>query len=617
MSRARAVDNSAAVSLFPFLAVLLCTMGALLVVLVAVSRTARNQALRLDASAQQSVAPSDPVLDQKLGQIEAYESFLAQVRTDAEKKLREDQKRVSHLESHMRELQDKLLAAQLAAEELAALEKEHYDDQEQARRDVERLEKLIADTRASIEASKDGKPARTKSYALIPYEGPNGTLRRAIYIECRKGVLILQPEGVQITRDDLRPPIGAGNPLGAALRSARDHYIRLYPGEGQNRESEPYALIVIRPSGADMNDLAQRAIRAADFDFGYELFEEDSDINFGAPDPQLALVEQQAIDHARIRQDALAAAAPRAFRHRALAASGRFEFDDDAPNGFGHGGGSGGSGRDGADGVGYDGDSIASAGGADGNGDAGNGAGGPSAEGGQFAGTNPHGSGNRSTNSTHALVEGNQREGGTDNGSMQAETIAGGTANAGASPNTMGTATPGIDPEPMSSVAVANGAAPPPSMQNSHENAEAKSGGERRVTQQVRGKDWAFRQKNPRDVPISRSISLVVRNDHIAVLSDEARLRRRQLASKTIKLEGDTALSIDELVRIVHEQVDGWGMAGEGLYWRPVLTMHVGPDGQRRAEDLVRLLTDSGLEIRPAGTATYTPEGDSRATRAR
>ncbi len=59
---------------------------------------------------------------------------MAQVQSETEKNLREDQKRISHLEGHMRELQDKLLASQLAAEELAAFEKEHYDDQEQARR---------------------------------------------------------------------------------------------------------------------------------------------------------------------------------------------------------------------------------------------------------------------------------------------------------------------------------------------------------------------------------------------------------------------------------------------------------------------------------------------------
>jgi hypothetical protein len=504
----------------------------------------------------------------------------------------------------------------LAAEELAALEKEHYDDQEQAQRDLERLEKLIADTRKTIEALKEGEHAAKKSFALIPYDGPNATLRRPIYVECRTGVLILQPEGVQITRDDLRPPIGAGNPLGAALRAAREHYIRLNPAEGQNRDAEPYALIVIRPSGADMNDLAQRAIRSADFEFGYELFEEDSDVKFGPPNPQLAHVEQQAIDHARIRQEALAAAAPRAFRHRSLAASGRFEFDDDAPVGFSQGRGSRGGGR-GIDGEGFGENNIEAAGGSDGGG--GGGTGGSPPEESQFAGSSPGDLGNHGAKGAHAPAERTEAEDSRADGSVQPETLAGGAANAGASPNATGTAMPGIDPEQMSAAAVSTGAASPQSEQSSRENAEVNSekDGARRVTQQMRGKDWAFRQKDTRAVPISRTIPLVVRRDQIAVLSDEVRPRRRQQANTTIKLQGDTALSIDELVQIIHEQVDGWGIAGEGLYWRPVLTMHVEPDGQRRAEDLVRLLEDSGLEIRPAATATHRPQGDSRATRSR
>ena len=59
MSRHRPVDNSATVSLFPFLAVLLCTMGALLVVLVAVSRSARETALRRAEAAE--AAPEERV----------------------------------------------------------------------------------------------------------------------------------------------------------------------------------------------------------------------------------------------------------------------------------------------------------------------------------------------------------------------------------------------------------------------------------------------------------------------------------------------------------------------------------------------------------------------------
>jgi hypothetical protein len=344
MSRAKRVDNSATVSLFPFLAVLLCTMGALLVVLVAVSRTARERALRADNTGSTTLSAPEPQTAQSREQIKAFESFIAVMRTGAEKRLRDDQERMSHLEAHMRKLHEQLKSLHFAAAELAALEDEHYDDHEQAQRELERLEKLIADTRESIESLRESEGTRKRSYALIPYEGPNGTFRRPIYIECRDEELILQPEGVRITADDLRPPLGAGNPLAAALRAARGHYARLYPPGERNRDTEPYALLIVRPSGVTMNHRAQEAIRAGDFEFGYELFEEDSEIKYEPPDPQLAMVEEQAIQHARIRQEALAAAAPRAFRHGDLAREGRFEWDDDSSIGFGGRGHSGGIG---------------------------------------------------------------------------------------------------------------------------------------------------------------------------------------------------------------------------------------------------------------------------------
>ncbi len=46
MSRARVHEVSSPISLFPFIGILLCTMGALLVILVAVSRSAKNTAER-------------------------------------------------------------------------------------------------------------------------------------------------------------------------------------------------------------------------------------------------------------------------------------------------------------------------------------------------------------------------------------------------------------------------------------------------------------------------------------------------------------------------------------------------------------------------------------------
>ncbi|HJQ80098.1 MAG TPA: hypothetical protein VJ828_09090 [Lacipirellulaceae bacterium] len=617
MSRAKPADNSATVSLFPFLAVLLCTMGALLVVLVAVSRTAREHALRSEDTAKDSETAPDLKTAQSRDQIKAFESFIAVMRGGAEKNLREDEKRMSHLEAHMRELHERLKALHLAAAELAALEDEHYDDHEQAQRELERLEKLIADTRSSIESLKEEAGTRKKSYALVPCEGPNRTFRRPIYIECRGGELILQPEGVRITLDDLRPPLGAGNPLAAALRAAREHYAQQTPSKERNRDTEPYALLIVRPSGAAMNHRAQEAIRAADLDFGYELFEEDSEVQYEPPDPQLALVEEQAIQHARIRQEALAAAAPRAFRHTALAKAGRFEFDEPSM-GFGHHGhGSGGFRNGSGDGQGQDDgdtDSLLGSGS-----DGGDGTSQAQSADRHNAGAAPQTNGAGSAGGMHPPEQVHGQATVAADGTRQAENPAEGGAVGASPPDAMASAMPIDGKEQMSGVAVSGGAAPSSTAQssNQHSNADPNDKNARPVSQTMRGKDWAFRKKDPRAVPISRSIALVVRKDQIAILSDEARLRSRRLASKTIPLQGDTVESIDELVRIVHEQVDSWGIAGEGLYWRPVLTLHVAPNGRERAEDLARLLKDSGLEIRPAATATHTPQGDTRATYAR
>ena len=169
---------------------------------------------------------------------------------------------------------------------------------------------------------------------MVPYEGPNGTFRRPIYVECVENEVILQPEGVRISRDDLRPPYGPGNPLAAALALRRDHFVRLHPNEGQSRDTEPYPLLLVRPDGLLMYDRARKAIEAGDFDFGFELVEADWKLKYPAADPQLAGVEQQAIEQARVRQEVLAAAAPRAYRHPALAAAGEFEFEDERRGGM-------------------------------------------------------------------------------------------------------------------------------------------------------------------------------------------------------------------------------------------------------------------------------------------
>src|SRR5262245_8659308 len=283
MSRARVHEVSSPISLFPFIGILLCTMGALLVVLVAVSRSARNTAQRQVEAKQQVAAAIAPVNDevhQNLEKVTKYISDLGTVRAIGEKRLRDEQARLRAVEDHIRRLHERIESLKAAAVELEAMEREHYDDRQQAEREVQRLNQLIADSQKTVESLRESSKQDTHSYAVVPYEGPNGTFRRPIFIECVKNECILQPEGTRLTANDMAPPVGLGpgNPLATALRAARDYYIRLNPEIGESRDLEPYPVLLVRPDSR--YDRALNCIAAGDFDVGLELVENDWKLKF-------------------------------------------------------------------------------------------------------------------------------------------------------------------------------------------------------------------------------------------------------------------------------------------------------------------------------------------------
>jgi hypothetical protein len=127
--------------------------------------------------------------------------------------------------------------------------------------------------------------------------------------------------------------------------------------------------------------------------------------------------------------------------------------------------------------------------------------------------------------------------------------------------------------------------------------------------------DWAHERKKRNSVPIRRTIQIIVRGDHLAILADDAQIDYETPAGQRVDLPGDTVESLDVFSAAIRRHVEGWGIAGERLYWRPVLVLNVGPDGQRRADDLARLLGDSGFELRTAKRANTPTQGKARATR--
>ena len=298
------------VALFPFLAVLICTMGALIVVLVLFMQQAR-----LDAGHVAAQVAADPQTDALAAERRAAREKIEdeQWRQSIHEKQREQQiaelsdarLKASHLDDHIRRLQNDARTLMGRAEEIDRGKKGPSQlalgqaELNKIKEEIERRKKELGE--------KKKNASKNSSYALIPYDGPNGTKRRPIYIECRVEGVVLHPEGLIFGPDDFNGPLGPGNPLDAALRCMREAFRR------SGEQGEPYPLLVVRPSGIVAYSAARSALKGWDEEFGYELVSEDKNLEFGKPNPAMQRVLEDIVGKARQRQIMLAAAMPRKF----------------------------------------------------------------------------------------------------------------------------------------------------------------------------------------------------------------------------------------------------------------------------------------------------------------
>ena len=66
-------------------------------------------------------------------------------------------------------------------------------------------------------SSASSTPNSDRSFAIVPYQGPNGTRRRPIYIECRQSGITIQPEGIIFGPQDFTRAVGARKSVGRRL----------------------------------------------------------------------------------------------------------------------------------------------------------------------------------------------------------------------------------------------------------------------------------------------------------------------------------------------------------------------------------------------------------------
>ena len=307
MSRARA-QSGPTISLFPFLAVLLCTMGSLLVILVIFSRSAKQAGI---AAAEEAEAQAAAATTAERGELELAREELGWridqirgVRDRTAEELARARMQLAGTEETARKLADELEALARTAE---ALEGDAGDAS--ADDTVLELERKLAEARQELDAATEKLALRPPAYAVVPYEGANGTHRRPLYIECCIDGVFLQPEGIRLGPADFEGPPGPGNPLASALRAARE-YIASAPGESGDPNVQPYPLLLVRPSGVMAYYAARESIQSWGNEFGYQFIDEEWTINYPARDPALAEAEMRAIEESRRRLEWLAQVRP-------------------------------------------------------------------------------------------------------------------------------------------------------------------------------------------------------------------------------------------------------------------------------------------------------------------
>ena len=315
-------------TLFPFLAVLVCTLGTMILLLALVATDAQEEADKMVAEESKAATLAT---EEEVWEAERLIAY----RDSQTAELQNRQGALAHLEDHIRRLRDQLNALRReveAGESDASSESLQSQREEIAKRQMQ-IDRETARI-AELRKNQAGRPPRV---VIVPHRGQGGTDRRPIYIECTDSAIVIQSEGVRITAREFEGPLGPGNPLDAALRAVRSHW--------QKRDPEappPYPLLLVRPDGIHAYAIARSAMETWDDQFGYELIPKDLELAFPDPDPTLKSVIAQAVDDAVVRNRARNLALRRA-RPGSLAGPGSLGGPEGSPVGTSSLGGPAGS----------------------------------------------------------------------------------------------------------------------------------------------------------------------------------------------------------------------------------------------------------------------------------
>ena len=295
------------VSTFPFLAVLLCTMGSLILLLLVMDKKAKKAALekayenawnqsktlqaKADADEKNTEADKKAWIKLKSEQhndLLKKESALEQEITLLKNELAliEKGNQRSNINISSEDLTEKELALSSEKSKLYSLVKKLESEKTTADKNLKEtkdltekivsMELILKELKASIDKSKF-------AYSIVPYFGKNGLNRKPLYIECNENGILLFPDKTLIPSND------ESDNLKTELLNRTSQLREFLLQTLGPKDSTPYLMILVRPGGITNYWKLQSVIKPMDIDFGYELVDKiwvlDIPADQSAPSP--------------------------------------------------------------------------------------------------------------------------------------------------------------------------------------------------------------------------------------------------------------------------------------------------------------------------------------------
>ena len=277
------------VSTFPFLAVLLCTMGALILLLLVMDKKAKKAALekayesawvqsknlqaKIDVDNQNLDAEKNAWIKLKSEQHEellkkesALEKDIALLKIELSQLDKNYEKSKSDTSSDDLLKKEMLLTNEKSKVHILAkkleLEKTNADKNLKETKDltekISSMELILKEMKSSIDKDKF-------AFSIVPYFGKNGLNRKPLYIECNESGILFFPDKTLIPSND-----ETDNLKNEILN--RTSLLREYLQQTLGpKESTPYLMLLVRPGGITNYWKLQSIIKPMDIDFGYEL----------------------------------------------------------------------------------------------------------------------------------------------------------------------------------------------------------------------------------------------------------------------------------------------------------------------------------------------------------